>query len=151
MKTIKTDNLSNLRLFAKATGITILLCLVVLPHISFGQNIPITNTSSSKTNDQEVRSENYSFSMTNWMLSITNLDRGTKETYGPLRYESDGNEGGYYYQGYLSDIYKDPLRYRREKPRAYKFYYDKNGFIIAILEGKIRQDNVEIIKIYYTE
>jgi hypothetical protein len=130
----------------------LLCCLLGLQFIGFAQDIQVTNTQYSRTNDEEVGKENFSFSLSNGTLTITDLDNRTRETYGPLKYEGSGFESGCYYVGYISDIQQNPLRYRYEKPRAYKFYYDKkNGTILAILEGKTRQDNAQIIKIYYTE
>lgn len=130
----------------------LLCCLFGLHTISYGQDLNLINTQYSKTNDEEVGLENYSFSMSDGILTITDLDYSRRETYGPLKYEGNGFEGGCYYVGFTSDIQQDPMRYRTEKPRAYKFYYNKkNGSLIAILEGKIRQDNAQIIKIYYTE
>jgi hypothetical protein len=130
----------------------LLCCLFGLPFISYGQDLNEIITKYSKTNDEEVGLENFSFSMSNGTIIITDLDSRTRETYGPLKYEGSGFEGGYFYVGFTSDIQQDPMRYRHEKPRAYKIYYkEKKGYILAILEGKIRQDNAQIIKIYYTE
>lgn len=125
--------------------------LLLFINIVHGQYIPETKTQFSRTNGQGIESENYSFSMSKGILKIVNLDNGLYENYGPLTHHDDGYDKGSYYEGYMSDIRQNPLRYRNEKPRAYKFYYDKTGNIIAILEGKIRQDNSQIIKIYYTK
>lgn len=133
-------------------ALILLSFLLGLHSISFGQYIQTTKTQYSQTNDDGVGQENFSFSMSVGILTITDLDYSRQETYGPLKFESSGFNKGYYYEGYISDIASDPLRYRYNKPRVYKFFYDKkNGTIIAIIEGKIRQDNSMTRKMYYTE
>jgi len=123
-----------------------------LHFISFGQYIQKTETQYSQTNNEGVGQENFSFSMSAGILTITDLDYSRQETYGPLKFESNGFDNGYYYDGFISDIASDPLKYRYNKPRVYKFFYDKkNGTLIAIIEGKRRQDNSPMSKIYYTE
>jgi hypothetical protein len=118
----------------------------------YAQSISVFSTQYTKTNDEDVGKENFTFSMSNSYITITDLDYNKSENYGPLKFESSGFSGGYYYEGYVTDIAKDPLRFRREMARVYKFYFEKkNGTIIAIIEGKLRPDNSYMMKTFYTE
>lgn len=136
-------------------SILFLFCICGMQNISSAQNLSTTRTYYSKSGKGSIGKENFSFSMSNGNITITDLDYNRSETYGPLKFKESGfDENGYYYDTYNSDILKDPAGWirSRKKPRLYKLLYEsKNGDLLAVMEAKVEQDNSTTSKIYYTE
>ncbi len=140
----------------KATSPLIILFFICgLQNLSFAQNVSTTRTQYSQKGNGGVGKENFSFSMSKGIITITDLDYNRSETYGPLKFNESGfDEKGYYYDSYNSDILKDPAGWARarKKPRLYKFVYEsKNGNLLAVIEVKVEQDDSKTRKIYFTE
>jgi len=133
----------------------IFFCICGLQNLSFGQNVSTTRTQYSQKGNGGVGKENFSFSMSNGIITITDLDYNRSEKYEPLKFSESGfDEKGYYFDSYDSDILKDPAGWSsaRKKPRLYKFVYEsKNGNLLAVIEVKVEQDNSKTRKIYFTE
>ncbi|MEO6134493.1 MAG: hypothetical protein ABIP35_05035 [Ginsengibacter sp.] len=105
-------------------------------------------------NNGIIGKENYSFSISNGTIRITDIDYKRSENYGPLKYGTNGfDENGLYYDSYMSDISKDSEAWinGEKHPRTYKFFYDeKNGNILIITEVKIDESGKPKAKIFYT-
>ena len=120
--------------------------------LCFGQDLVLTKTEYSKTGDGNLGKENFTFSLSNNILTITDLDFKRTETYGPLKLNTSGFEGESYYQVYLPDMNAnfELVRIFINDNRAYKFYFDKKGGnLLSIVETKT--DVRKVTKTYYTE
>lgn len=63
----------------------IVFCLNLFSKICFGQDIPTTNTHFSRIETGSIGKENFSFSLSNLNLTITDVDNNRTEIYGPLK------------------------------------------------------------------
>lgn len=133
--------------------IPILIC--GLNNLLFSQNVATTLTQYSQKDKGEIGKERFSFSMTNGIITIIDLDYNKSDIYKPLKVNSSGfDEKGYYFDTYSSDILDDPAGWARErkKPRFYKFLYDKkNGNVLSVLEVKYEDNDSKSRKTFFTE
>ena len=86
---------------------------------AFAQNVSTVTTQYSKTGNGGIGKENYSFSILNGVITITDLDKHGSDSHDPLKLDASGfDERGWYYEKYVSDIRKDPARWIRERKKS---------------------------------
>jgi len=140
--------------FKATSTLIILFCFFGLQNLSFAQNVSTTKTLYSRVESGSIGKESFSFSMSNYNLTITDLDYNRSENYGPVKLNGSGFDGDLYYELYNPNVEADPANWRKwnNNMRSYKFIYDKKGGNpIIIVEVKLRSNNSKTIKTYYTE